>query len=82
MRASALLQIKKNYMCLSKAATSKQAPFKPIVAWMQYNDVGIIKNLLNVFLSDQIIAEYITYSHSYLFPCCRAFGLSQKRLSS
>ncbi|KAL7094273.1 hypothetical protein ACP275_11G092900 [Erythranthe tilingii] len=30
--------IKNNYMCLSKAATSRAAPYKPIVAWMSYND--------------------------------------------
>lgn len=30
--------IKKNYMCLSKTATSRKASFKPIVAWMAYND--------------------------------------------
>ncbi|KAH6808029.1 plant/protein [Perilla frutescens var. frutescens] len=30
--------IKKNYMCLSKGASTRNAPFKPIVAWMQYND--------------------------------------------
>ncbi|KAL8532273.1 hypothetical protein ACS0TY_008755 [Phlomoides rotata] len=30
--------IKQNYMCLSKAASSKKAAFKPIVAWMSYND--------------------------------------------
>ncbi|KAL0462451.1 UNVERIFIED_CONTAM: hypothetical protein Slati_0132700 [Sesamum latifolium] len=30
--------IKKNYMCLSKTGTSRKASFKPIVAWMAYND--------------------------------------------
>ncbi|GER27239.1 40S ribosomal protein SA [Striga asiatica] len=30
--------IKQNYMCLSKLATGKKASFKPIVAWMAYND--------------------------------------------
>ncbi|KAL1566731.1 hypothetical protein AAHA92_02304 [Salvia divinorum] len=30
--------IKKNYMCLSKVATTKKEDFKPIVAWMQYDD--------------------------------------------
>ncbi|KAK4430483.1 hypothetical protein Salat_1349000 [Sesamum alatum] len=30
--------IKKNYMCLSKMATSRKASFKLIVAWMAYND--------------------------------------------
>ncbi|XP_057807303.1 uncharacterized protein LOC131021987 [Salvia miltiorrhiza] len=33
--------IKKNYMCLSKAATTKKAEFKPIVAWMQYDNDGV-----------------------------------------
>ncbi|KAL9152300.1 hypothetical protein ABFS82_11G113300 [Erythranthe guttata] len=30
--------IKNNYMCLSKAATSRVAPYKPIVAWMSYTN--------------------------------------------
>ncbi|PIN06574.1 hypothetical protein CDL12_20873 [Handroanthus impetiginosus] len=30
--------IKQNYLCLSKAATSKKASFKPIVAWMSHDD--------------------------------------------
>ncbi|KAL3613360.1 hypothetical protein CASFOL_042773 [Castilleja foliolosa] len=30
--------VKQNYMCLSKAATSKKALFNPIVAWMDYSD--------------------------------------------
>lgn len=34
-----VLQIKENYMCLSKAAVSKTSSFKPVVAWMQFNDV-------------------------------------------
>ncbi|KAI5683809.1 hypothetical protein M9H77_05037 [Catharanthus roseus] len=32
--------IKENYMCLSKAAVSKTSSFKPVVAWMQFNDGG------------------------------------------
>ncbi|XP_058090518.1 uncharacterized protein LOC131236957 isoform X1 [Magnolia sinica] len=30
--------IKGNYICLSKTAASKAAPFKPVVAWLQYNE--------------------------------------------
>lgn len=30
--------VKANYMCLVKAAASKTASFKPIVAWLDYND--------------------------------------------
>ncbi|XP_073158730.1 uncharacterized protein [Henckelia pumila] len=30
--------IKTNYMCMSKAAMSKKASFKPIVAWMDYSN--------------------------------------------
>ncbi|XP_057469601.1 uncharacterized protein LOC130758656 [Actinidia eriantha] len=30
--------VKQNYMCLMKAAASKTTSFKPIVAWLDYND--------------------------------------------
>lgn len=38
-----ILQVKANYMCLTKVAANKSASasFKPIVAWMTYNDVSI-----------------------------------------
>jgi hypothetical protein len=33
------MQIKTNYMCLSKAAANLSTRFKPIVAWIEYAEV-------------------------------------------
>ncbi|KAF6174591.1 hypothetical protein GIB67_006243 [Kingdonia uniflora] len=30
--------VKENYMCLSKSAESKRTSFKPVVAWLEYNE--------------------------------------------
>ncbi|KAJ4959854.1 hypothetical protein NE237_019764 [Protea cynaroides] len=31
-------EVKQNYMCLTNAASSKSASFKPVVAWIQYSE--------------------------------------------
>lgn len=44
------MQIKENYMCLSKAAVSKTTSLKPVVAWMEFNEVCAENTKLKTFL--------------------------------
>lgn len=45
MRGLLYMQVKTNYLCLSRAAANKTTSFKPVVAWLLYSEVCSIIQL-------------------------------------
>lgn len=66
------MQIKTNYLCLSRAAANKTTSFKPVVAWLEYSGVS---NAHMVFLFYISKKKYININiYLFFFPALVAVG--------
>ena len=76
------MQVKTNYLCLSKAAANLSTRFKPIVAWIEYTEVCNFAPMES-WISDAF-KHNMQYSTiiKYCIHCCRECGhLSNKATS-